>query len=610
MSIPDTACLPGEFHVTEFPESADFITTVIRSLTFSAVDCTKKVVASSAGIETYLNLFICEPPDRVCGVNEIHFHDAIRAGPPAIPPPPSLRNGSTIYLIPVYWKKCDSRRDHPDPLSEDRPRNRRGMRFAYSPLMHSDMTRRSSAVPACGSQVTAAGPPLPLRGLPRFDSCSSMAGALANCLRNRPFPAGGNVPSIIAPLIRSLNRLPSPLRRFLFTEGVFLEAMPERHAGRIDAERISRGILDLYPDRSYPAVAIGSSDGAAIHLCAAAGIPWLPHTVLVSIRRRLDPDDIIGDIAWGKNPAAIVTGNNPDLVVHQMHDPVQDRLHMSRIAMFRLKRRVPGAAFEHFLRTRLLPGGSILFFDCTFRWPVIRVRERHFFQVGGFGEISPGEYYTGGPRIAHFLASQKSRCGTWDTPGPDVTRPEGEWGTVREFVDSVEAFAAREGFRFVPVRYGMPGDLSPGTAELYESWYAKHGIAARRAALECFSLIDPWLTIATGSIPFWMVFSTDSSASTAERFIADHEKFDEILLTLIPIGIRGIGQTELTRWRRITGYARKRGTLLGIDPAAYPLDLAAFTEYHRQWRKVCRMPRMPPPLRIERLLDFLKRTYG
>ena len=47
------------------------------------------------------------------------------------------------------------------------------------------------------------------------------------------------------------------------------------------------------PDGRYPAVMIGSSNGALTHLAAACGVPWLPQTVLVPVRRpRADPADM------------------------------------------------------------------------------------------------------------------------------------------------------------------------------------------------------------------------------------------------------------------------------------------------------------------------------
>ena len=51
-------------------------------------------------------------------------------------------------------------------------------------------------------------------------------------------------------------------------------------------------MTSLYPSRRYPMALIGSSNGAAVHLAAAMGAPWLPQTFMVPVRNPSnDPDD-------------------------------------------------------------------------------------------------------------------------------------------------------------------------------------------------------------------------------------------------------------------------------------------------------------------------------
>jgi hypothetical protein len=51
---------------------------------------------------------------------------------------------------------------------------------------------------------------------------------------------------------------------------------------------------------------LGSANGAAIYLAAALGMPWLPQTLLLPVRRALDPDDVQGDVAWGRAAVPLV----------------------------------------------------------------------------------------------------------------------------------------------------------------------------------------------------------------------------------------------------------------------------------------------------------------
>ena len=115
--------------------------------------------------------------------------------------------------------------------------------------------------------------------------------------------------------------------------------MPTAKLGQVRAEELARWAVDQYPRRPYPAVALGSASGAIVHLSAALGIPWLPQTVLIPVRREwVDPDDARRAMAAGVEPARALLAANPELQVHHMHGPNHDRLMIPRMAHFRAKR--------------------------------------------------------------------------------------------------------------------------------------------------------------------------------------------------------------------------------------------------------------------------------
>lgn len=130
-----------------------------------------------------------------------------------------------------------------------------------------------------------------------------------------------------------------------------------------------------YPARRYPGVAVGSSNGALVHLCAALGIPWLPQTFLIPVRRTgIPPDEPAADCQWAREPARRLLQANPDLQLHHMHDPNQDRLSLQGMTYFRVKRRRLGAAYERFLDQVLQPAATILLVECTIGWPHLPLR--------------------------------------------------------------------------------------------------------------------------------------------------------------------------------------------------------------------------------------------
>ncbi len=95
----------------------------------------------------------------------------------------------------------------------------------------------------------------------------------------------------------------------------------------------------------YPAVLVGASNGALVHLAAAAGVPWLPQTLLVPVRRPgADPHAPEAALEFGLRFAPALLAANPHVALHQMHDANQDELMVSEMPYFRIKHlRLPPA---------------------------------------------------------------------------------------------------------------------------------------------------------------------------------------------------------------------------------------------------------------------------
>ena len=454
----------------------------------------------------------------------------------------------------------------------------------------------------------------PTSYIANFDSAAAMLRALANYLRGRDFPLLGTGTNrrepFLAPVAALVNALPRVLREQVYIWSGRFEAIRPGKLSQAKLDRVCQWAASLYPKRRYPAAAVGSSNGAAIHLFAALGIPWLPQTFLVPVAcSEVDVDEPEQAIEWAREPAKVFLQANPDWELHHMHDPNQDRLMLHRMTYFRAKRLRLGAAYERFLAERLEADGTIFTIECNLQWPTTRLADRHIFQFGALGGVTPKELFNGGPRVMEFLAAEKSHRQKWSPPAPNKDRPEAEWGFAIPLRDDIERFARQHGFRVRRIVFDEPESLSPVIADLYSWWNQLRGIRQERLMIESFIVMEPYWTICTGSVPFWMVFNKEPSARALEAYLSARGAFDEIYMMLFSHGVNSIGLVPIARWEQFLRQARRRGEFIGVDPSAYPRDFAVFVRYHRQLSRLisAREP-IPSPLSLADLDEFLRQN--
>jgi hypothetical protein len=429
--------------------------------------------------------------------------------------------------------------------------------------------------------------------------------ALARYLHGKDFPAVG-LSRLLQPVALAANALPRRARENVYAWSGWSEALPPEKLGQVRAEEVARGMVGAYPQRRFPAVAIGSSSGALVHLCAALGIPWLPQTFLIPVRQSgVHPDDPQKSLEAGIAPARALLTANPELVLHHMHDPNQDRLMLRHMTYFRVKRLGLGAAFERFLEETLEPGGVIVLAEGRCTWPTTAVAERHIFQFGAVGGATPEEYFHGGPRVAAFLGRYGSRQQHWEPPEPDGERPEAEWGFESALRADTQRFARQRGYRVVRLLFDDPEHLSPLVADLHRWWHRQRGMPADRLLVESFILMEPWWAMRTGAVPFWMTFTTEPSAAWLERYLEGAEPYNDIRLMLFAHGTDSVGIASIARWRQLLERARRQGRFVGVDEDKYPRDFATFARYHSKLKQIADRYPIPEPLTVSQLNTFL-----
>jgi hypothetical protein len=317
------------------------------------------------------------------------------------------------------------------------------------------------------------------------------------------------------------------------------------------------------------------------------------------------------DVNWSIEPARKFLQANPEVVLHHMHDPNQDRLMIQRMSYFRTKKLSLGRAYLDFMTHQLEPGAPIFIVDCGPRWPTTQLQDRHIFQFGALGGAEIREFMEGGPRVTDYLERYHSHRERWEPPATDAVRPEAEWGFEPALADEIEAFAERRGHPVQYIRFEMPADMSPLVADLSRWWNDRRGVVGNRLLVKSFIVHEPHWTIRTGSVPFWMVFNKQPSASKLNEYLDARPAFDEIFLMLFSQGVESIGLVPMEEWKRILGHARKKGEVIGVDPEEYPHDFAIMPRYHDAIQAAipARYP-LPRSLRLEELESFLDLHKG
>ena len=349
--------------------------------------------------------------------------------------------------------------------------------------------------------------------------------------------------------------------------------------------------MDGLPRRRFPAVLIGSTNGALAHLAAAMQVPWLPGTVLIPVDRVADPQRPVDALRFGEQYARPLLVANPDVVLHHMHDQVQDELMVARMTYFRTKWRDLPAAYARYLAERLQPGAPVVLVEDRSSWPVVRVGERHVFQPGAQGGCRPEDYL----RRPH-------------TPVPDDAAPEAEWGAEPGLGEAVGRWCAVHGHPLIRISYSGPQAPAHAVATVMRGWYRERGESADRLLLSSFVLADPWRTINAGAVPYWTFFSVQAALQSFTEHLEAAEPYRAIDILLFQHGVRSAGIATPAEW---LGAARATGAearLLGQDPRRFPHDIASLGRYGPA---LARLPaaRIPwTPLDVDAALGGLARA--
>lgn len=432
----------------------------------------------------------------------------------------------------------------------------------------------------------------PSKVVASFDSASVLHAATVAALQGRPFPHLGNGP-LTAAAVRVAGELPWPILRILYTRIGASEGIPPDRLGDVDMAAVAASFAAAYPARRYPAVMIGSSNGALTHLAAALQVPWLPDTVLVPVEHagaHDRPDDVL---AFGAQVAGPLLDRNPDVVLHHMHDPVQDALMAREMSYFRVKwTRLPDA-YAAFVADRLELGGRVVLINDRSRWPVARLGPRHVFQVGGQGGVEPEELL----RRPY-------------TPASDEQAPESEWGLPGAFAGDVIDRGGSSGTAVTEICYDHPQDAAGPVAEVLRDWFRRRGEPSDRLVVPSFIVGDPWTSINKALVPFWTFFPVQSALEAFAAYLDMAAPYRDVHLFLFEHGVESEGIATPDEFCAVAARHGARPHLEAVRESKFPHDIGSLARYGQVFARMPSATRPWSPLQVEAALDALRGQPG
>jgi hypothetical protein len=420
-----------------------------------------------------------------------------------------------------------------------------------------------------------------------FDSASVLHATAAAALEGQPFRNLGS--SALAGLgVRAAGRLPWSVLRGVYTRIGASEGINPSRLTDVNMAAVAESFAERYPKRRYPAILIGASNGALIHLAAAMQVPWLPDTVLVPVAHVGDPDRPDEAMEFGRSVAPALLDRNPDVVLHHMHDQLQDVLMAERMSYFRLKwARLP-QAYARFIDDHLTPDGTVVLINDQSSWPVTRLGPRHVFQAGGRGGAPPEA----------FLARPH-------TPAPDDEAPESEWGLDSDFGDHVQTWSGQQGHRYTQISFDGPQAPAGAVATVMRDWYQDRGEAADRLVVPCFILGDPWQTICAGAVPFWLHFAVQPARQALEAYLDNAEPYSDANVFLFEHGANSPGIATPQEFESVIRWHGARAHFDGLDLMRFPHDIGTLGRYGKVFDQLPRARQPWSPLPVEDALRGL-----
>jgi hypothetical protein len=335
------------------------------------------------------------------------------------------------------------------------------------------------------------------------------AGLRGEFCDNYPFPGWQKA------LLTVLGALPQSAARFAISRFEAVTGLPPNVLDRFSLDELVRSRLNDYAQFTgrFPVITAGAAlGGATTYLSLALGGPFLPQAFVLTLKGGSLSGDVDEYLQRSLKPALRIANSNRGLMTIQHFDPIHDGWMTRFVNHLRFKLLDLPPVYAEFIKSKLEPGGAVVFLDGGASWLRYRLGPCSVFQVGGWGGISSKEFLEGSDRLRAFAHSAGLKFTDWKLKDyPLEEGPESEWGSEQGLAEALEEFCQGEGYRFVRIRLPHPNDFSRLAFNAATKMLEKEGREPAGVLVEMFSQFDASASMQSGLLPLWLIFNTDDS---------------------------------------------------------------------------------------------------
>jgi hypothetical protein len=389
-------------------------------------------------------------------------------------------------------------------------------------------------------------------------------------------------------LLNVLGALPQGVARFAISRFESISGLPPQVLDNFSMDQLVRARLGDYSGLTgrFPAITVGAAlSGAATYLSLALGGPFLPQAFVLSLKLGAYRGDVNQYLHRSLDAALRIAEENPGLMTIQHYDPIHDGWMTRFINHLRFKLLDLPSAYAEFIRSKLEPGGTVVYLEGGASWLRYRVGPRSVFQVGGWGGISTEEFLDSSARIHKYARKAGLKFTDWKLRDYPLERgPESEWGSEPGLDIALETFCKSEGYRFVRISLPHPNDSSRLAFAAAKYLLEKEGRDPAGVLVEMFSQFDSNAARQGGLLPLWLIFNTPDSLEFLKEMGGQFPSGKPVFFS--PLATFSL-TPDLVPWAEWEeAFSQWDWVNIGTRPSHYPADartLVKWTEPLRKW---------------------------